>query len=101
MRTPARTWEGDGTPLNLLVSGVVLQGDTVPLVWAALDHDGNSGPVRLRAAGPCPAVESARFPELIGVLSTPFHPPGAAGRQEVRYRAGVTLRLFPFPSFFP
>ncbi|MBB6018781.1 hypothetical protein HNQ04_004062 [Deinococcus radiopugnans ATCC 19172] len=46
MRTPARTWERGESPLNLLVLGVVLHGYTVPLVWAALDHDGNSGTVK-------------------------------------------------------
>ena len=46
MRTPARTWERGDAPLNLLVLGVVLHGYTVPLVWTALDHDGNSGTVR-------------------------------------------------------
>ncbi|GHF87481.1 hypothetical protein GCM10017782_26050 [Deinococcus ficus] len=46
MRTPARTWERGNAPLNLLVLGVVLHGYTVPLVWTALDHDGNSGTVR-------------------------------------------------------
>ena len=46
MRTPARTWERGESPLNLLVLGVVLHGYTVPLVWTALDHDGNSGTVK-------------------------------------------------------
>jgi hypothetical protein len=40
------TWERGNSPLNLLVLGVVLHGYTVPLVWTALDHDGNSGTVR-------------------------------------------------------
>ncbi len=40
------TWERGESPLNLLVLGVVLHGYTVPLVWTALDHDGNSGTVR-------------------------------------------------------
>ena len=40
------TWERGTTPLNLLVLGVVLHGYTVPLVWIALDHDGNSGTVK-------------------------------------------------------
>ena len=39
------TWERGESPLNLLVLGVVLHGYTVPLVWTALDHDGNSGTV--------------------------------------------------------
>ena len=42
MRTPARTWEHGQSPLNLLVLGVVVQGYTIPLVWIALDHTGNS-----------------------------------------------------------
>nr|WP_235910614.1 IS4 family transposase [Deinococcus kurensis] len=40
------TWKRGKSPLNLLVLGVVLHGYTVPLVWTALDHDGNSGTVR-------------------------------------------------------
>lgn len=40
------TWERGESPLNLLVLGVVLHGYTVPLVWTALDHDGNSGTVK-------------------------------------------------------
>jgi len=42
MRTPARTWEHGQSPLNLLVLGVVVYGYTIPLVWIALDHTGNS-----------------------------------------------------------
>ncbi|WP_159066065.1 hypothetical protein [Deinococcus ficus] len=40
------TWERGNSALNILVLGVVLHGYTVPLVWTALDHDGNSGTVR-------------------------------------------------------
>ncbi|MBB6017430.1 hypothetical protein HNQ04_002695 [Deinococcus radiopugnans ATCC 19172] len=40
------TWERGESPLNLLVLGIVLHGYTVPLVWTALDHDGNSGTVK-------------------------------------------------------
>lgn len=36
------TWEHGQSPLNLLVLGVVVQGYTIPLVWTALDHTGNS-----------------------------------------------------------
>lgn len=36
------TWERGDAPLNLLVLGVVLHGYTLPLVWTALPHDGNS-----------------------------------------------------------
>lgn len=36
------TWEHGQSPLNLLVLGVVVQGYTIPLVWIALDHTGNS-----------------------------------------------------------
>jgi len=36
------TWEHGSSPLNLLVLGVVLHGYTLPLVWTALPHDGNS-----------------------------------------------------------
>ena len=36
------TWEHGGTPLNLLVLGAVVHGFTIPLVWVALDHTGNS-----------------------------------------------------------
>ncbi|WP_229776086.1 transposase, partial [Deinococcus ruber] len=36
------TWNHGSSPLNLLVLGVVLHGDTLPLVWTALPHDGNS-----------------------------------------------------------
>lgn len=36
------TWERGESPLNLLVLGVVMHGYTVPLVWIALDHTGNS-----------------------------------------------------------
>ena len=36
------TWEHGDAPLNLLVLGAVLHGYTLPLVWVALDHTGNS-----------------------------------------------------------
>lgn len=36
------SWEHGQSPLNLLVLGVVVQGYTIPLVWIALDHTGNS-----------------------------------------------------------
>ncbi len=36
------TWERGEAPLNLLVLGVVLHDYTLPLVWTALPHDGNS-----------------------------------------------------------
>jgi len=36
------TWKHGSSPLNLLVLGVVLHGYTLPLVWTALPHDGNS-----------------------------------------------------------
>ncbi|WP_189091617.1 IS4 family transposase, partial [Deinococcus ruber] len=36
------TWNHGSSPLNLLVLGVVLHGYTLPLVWTALPHDGNS-----------------------------------------------------------
>ena len=36
------TWQRGEAPLNLLVLGVVLHGYTLPLVWTALEHDGNS-----------------------------------------------------------
>jgi hypothetical protein len=36
------TWERGDAPLNLLVLGVVLHGSTLPLVWTALPHNGNS-----------------------------------------------------------
>ncbi len=40
------TWRRGDAPLDLLVLGVVLHGYKVPLVWTALDHNGNSGTVR-------------------------------------------------------
>ena len=40
------TWARGEAPLNLLGLGVVLHGYTVPLVWTALDHDGNCGTVK-------------------------------------------------------
>jgi len=36
------TWEHGDAPLNLLVLGAVVHGYTIPLVWVALDHTGNS-----------------------------------------------------------
>ncbi len=36
------TWEHGESPLNLLVLGAVVHGYTIPLVWVALDHTGNS-----------------------------------------------------------
>ena len=36
------TWEHGDHPMNLLVLGAVVQGFTVPLLWIALDHTGNS-----------------------------------------------------------
>jgi len=36
------TWEHGDSPLNLLVLGAVVHGYTIPLVWVALDHTGNS-----------------------------------------------------------
>lgn len=36
------TWEHGEAPLNLLVLGAVVHGYTIPLVWIALDHTGNS-----------------------------------------------------------
>ncbi|WP_161884417.1 transposase [Deinococcus alpinitundrae] len=36
------TWEHGEAPLNLLVLGAVMHSDTIPLVWIALDHTGNS-----------------------------------------------------------
>jgi len=36
------TWEHGASPLNLLVLGAVVHGYTIPLVWIALDHTGNS-----------------------------------------------------------
>lgn len=36
------TWKHGQSPLNLLVLGVVVHGYTIPLVWTALDHTGNS-----------------------------------------------------------
>ncbi|WP_370657280.1 transposase [Deinococcus sp. KNUC1210] len=36
------TWEHGASPLNLLVLGAVVHGYTIPLVWVALDHTGNS-----------------------------------------------------------
>ena len=35
-------WEYGESPMNLLVLGVVMDGYTIPLVWDALDHTGNS-----------------------------------------------------------
>ncbi len=36
------TWEHGEAPLNLLVLEAVVHGYTIPLVWIALDHTGNS-----------------------------------------------------------
>lgn len=36
------TWKHGKTPMNLLVLGAVVHGYTIPLVWVALDHVGNS-----------------------------------------------------------
>ena len=36
------TWEAEDAPLNVLVLSVVLHSYTLPLVWTALEHDGNS-----------------------------------------------------------
>lgn len=36
------TWEHGEAPLNLLVLGAVVHGYTMPLMWIALDHTGNS-----------------------------------------------------------
>uniref|UniRef100_UPI00137A64E9 transposase n=1 Tax=Deinococcus alpinitundrae TaxID=468913 RepID=UPI00137A64E9 len=36
------TWEHGEAPLNLLVLGAVVHGYTIPLVWIALNHTGNS-----------------------------------------------------------
>ena len=35
-------WKRGDTSLNLLVLGAVVEGYTIPLVWTALDHGGNS-----------------------------------------------------------
>lgn len=35
-------WDYGGSSMNLLVLGVVIHGYTIPLVWEALDHTGNS-----------------------------------------------------------
>jgi hypothetical protein len=36
------TWEHGESPINFLVLGAVIEGYTIPLVWMALDHTGNS-----------------------------------------------------------
>jgi hypothetical protein len=36
------TWEHGESLLNLLILGAVVHGYTIPLVWIALDHTGNS-----------------------------------------------------------
>jgi len=36
------TWHHGESPLNLLLLGAVAHGYTIPLVWVALDHTGNS-----------------------------------------------------------
>ena len=35
-------WEHGESPINFLVLGAVVEGYTIPLVWMALDHTGNS-----------------------------------------------------------
>ncbi|GGR39431.1 hypothetical protein GCM10008957_55360 [Deinococcus ruber] len=42
MSVDRTTWEHGEAPLNLLVLGAVVHGYTIPLVWIALDHTGNS-----------------------------------------------------------
>jgi len=42
MSVDRTTWEHGDAPLNLLVLGAVVHGFTIPLVWVALDHTGNS-----------------------------------------------------------
>lgn len=36
------TWEHGASPMKVLVLGAVVHGYTIPLVWVALDHTGNS-----------------------------------------------------------
>jgi hypothetical protein len=61
------TWERGNAPLTLLVLGVVLHGYTVPLIWTALDHDGNSGTVRRIGLGSrrLKALPAARWKGLV------------------------------------
>lgn len=42
MSVDRTTWEHGAAPLNLLVLGAVVHGYTIPLIWIALDHTGNS-----------------------------------------------------------
>ncbi len=35
-------WDYGASPMNLLVLGVVIEGYTIPLIWDALEHTGNS-----------------------------------------------------------